>query len=182
MKEISGLLLCLTFLVHYSSCTKDVDIGKGKLQYFDLSGFIAEESKTLSAKNPQVQKMVFLNGKTEQKHDTIGNWENELSAFKEADINKRSFLGKYQVDSTFNGDRRLVTYAAMEEKFRTRELAIQYDSGNKPVKISAAIATSNVLYSSHQEMVYEPGKGFSISGKQVIRFIEPDSFYVEARF
>lgn len=164
-----------------SSC-KNEELGKSKLQYFDLSGFITEESKMLSAKNPQVEKLVFLNGKTEQKLDTIGNWENELSAFREADINKRSFFGKYQSDSTIEGETISVKYSAMDEKFRTKELKIQYDSTRSPVKISAAVATSNVLYSSHQELVYEFGKGYSISGKQVIRFLEPDSFYVEVRF
>lgn len=165
-----------------SSCKKEDGIGKDKLQYFDLSGFIDKEVENLTARNPRVEKMAFLNGKTEQKHDTVKNWENELNAFKEADINKRSFLGKYHADSILDGGMLSVKYAALDEKFRMREIAVQYDSNSKPVKISATASTSNVLYSSHQQLVYEPGKGYSISGKQVIRFLEPDSFYVEARF
>lgn len=181
MKKIARLLLLVTFLTH-SSCKKEEDFGKGKFQYFDLSGFITEETKTLKAKNPEVEKMVFLNGNTEQKKETIENWENELNAFKEADINKRAFLGRYQADSFAQGETLSVKYSALEKKFRTRDLMIQFDAQNKPVKISAALATSNILYSSYQKMTYEPGKGYSISGRQVIRFLEPDSFYVEAKF
>lgn len=177
-KSIAYLFILLVWLV---SCQKE-ELRKDRLQYFDLTGFIDKEAKNLSAQNPQVEKMVFLNGKTEQKRDTIGNWENELNAFKDVDINKRSFFGKYDADSFAEGEALSVKYAALDEKFRMRKIAVQYDSNSKPVKISATASTSNVLYSSHQQLVYEPGKGYSISGKQVIRFLEPDSFYVEARF
>ncbi len=179
MRKFPALFLSIMLLL-IAACQKE-ETGKDKLQYFDLTGFIDDEVKKLSAQNPVIEKMVFLNGETEQKRDTVGNWENELNAFREADINKRSFLGKYLADSVFEGGLLSVKYSAMNEKFRTRELAVQYDSNRKPIKISVAVAASNVLYSSRHDLVYEPGKGYSISGKQIIRFLEPDSFYVEAK-
>ncbi|HXH17862.1 MAG TPA: hypothetical protein VNJ07_02175 [Chitinophagales bacterium] len=147
-----------------------------------MPGFIDMEVKRLSVQKPMVQKMVFLNGKKEIKITGISNWENELSAFKEADINKKSFLGKYKVDSTFIGGNLLLRYSATEEKFRIRELTVQYDSEKKPAKITAVMAASNVLYSSHQQLGYEAGKGYWISGKQIIRFLEQDSFAIDALF
>src|SRR6185503_3314281 len=100
MKGFLRSKLILVPLLLLFSCKKE-QLTKEKLQYFDLSGFIDEQAKNLSAQKWQVEKNVFLNGKDEKKIIAISNWENELNAFKEADINKKSFLGKYKTDSIF---------------------------------------------------------------------------------
>ncbi len=178
----SSKYISTLFLVFALFSCKNEEVGKDKLQYFDLSGFINEEAKLLSAKILQVDKTVFLNGKEEKKIITISNWQNELNAFKEADINKKSFLGKYAVDSSSEGGNLLIRYSALEKSFRTREISVQYDAEKKPVKVRATISTDNVLYSSDQQLSYETGEGYWIAGKQVIRFLEPDSFNVNVRF
>jgi len=159
-------------------------VGKpdGKKRYFDVAGFIASEAEKLTSLKLPVKKKVMLNGKEEMHVMTVDNWENELGAFREADINKKSFLGKYEADTALDGSSLSVRYSATEENFRTRELNIEFNSENNPVKITAVVASSNVLYSSRQQLIYEPDKGYRISGKQSIRFLKPDSFYVEVMF
>ena len=185
----------MTSIAHPSSCAvvyflllvlsvscNEKELSKSKLQYFDLARFVSDEAKKLTAQKLQVEKTVFLNGKEEKKRVMIDNWTNELNAFKDADINKKSFLSKFMVDSIRNDDNLLIRYTALDKKFRTRELSIQYDADKNPKKITATVLTSNVLYSSNQQLIYETGKGYWISGKQAIRFLESDSFYVNVRF
>lgn len=164
------------------ACSSRAVQPKDKFQYFDLAGFINTEAARLSALQPNIDKAVFLNGKEERGTVTITDWKNELNAFRDADINKKSFLGRYAVDSLTEDGGLVIKYAALDEKFRTRELKVRFDSNNKPVKIMASVAVSNVLYSSHQHLTYEPGRGYWISGRQAVRFLEPDSFSVSARF
>jgi len=174
--------LFFLFLPILSSCRNYENPDNNRLTYFNLSDFIENESKRLSAQKSGIDKTVFLNGKEEKKFITVSDWNSELNAFKEADINKKSLLGKYKVDSIREGNELLVKYSTLQENFRTKELAIQYDLNKKPVRITATVATNNTLYSSRQQLIYEPEHGYWISGSQKIRFLEPDSFYVEAKF
>ncbi|MDZ4844747.1 MAG: hypothetical protein SH857_04270 [Chitinophagales bacterium] len=152
-------------------------------QYFDLSGFIKKEAERLAKANAEISKTVFLNGKEEKKKMAISDWGKELNSFVEADINKKSFLGKYAADSIVReGQLGMMRYSAQKENLRTRELSVIYDKDRNPVKINAVLYTGNILYTSHQQLSYEPEKGFWISGKQTIRFLEPDTFSISTIF
>ena len=155
---------------------------RANLHYFDLSGFIKKEAERLTKANTEISKTAFLNGEEEKKKIVISDWEKELNSFIEADINKKSFLGKYTADSTVEADKWSVKYSAQKENLRTRELTIVYDKDRNPVKINAVLYTGNILYTSHQQLSYEPEKGFWISGKQTIRFLEPDTFSISTIF
>lgn len=177
---ITPFALLISIMITFS-CNEEPGIAAEKLQYFDVTGFINNEVENLSAENPAVEKTVFLNGKREIKNAPIPDWESELSAFKDADINKKSFLGKYAVDSAITGNSLFMKYRALDKNLRTKEIAVEYE-GKSPVKVTAMMATDNALYSSKQELSYEVGKGYWISGKQTVRFLEADSFYVEVKF
>jgi len=177
LKYLHFLLLTILY-----SCRSNDNPDYNRPSYFNLSDFIENESKRLSAQKFGVDKTVFLNGKEERKSILIIDWNNELNAFKEADINKKSLLGKYKVDSIGDGNDLLVKYSSLHENFRTKELTIQYNLNEKPVRITVTVATNNVLYSSRNQLIYEPEHGYWISGNQKIRFLEPDSFHVVARF
>ncbi len=156
--------------------------GRINLHYFDLSGFIKKEAERLTKANTEISKTVFLNGKEEKRKMSIRDWGKELNSFVEADINKKSFLEKYAVDSMVEAGKLNVKYSAQKENLRTRELNVIYDKDRNTVKINAVLYTGNILYTSHQQLSYEPQKGFWISGKQTIRFLEPDTFSISAIF
>ena len=175
-------LKCLFFIsLTILSCRNSTNPVKNEVTYFNLTDYIENESKRLSAQS-RVNKTVFLNGREESKFMPVSSWDNELSAFKDADISKKSMLGKYEVDSIEQGNALLIKYSTIQEKFRTKELTVLYDENNRPVRINAIVATNNALYSSRQNLLYEPEYGYSISGSQNIRFLEPDSFSIKARF
>lgn len=171
----------LFFACLISSCKKEKsDLPDERLQYFDISVFIKEEAERLVKQKAEVSKTVFLNGKEEKKILPVESWESELSAFLDADINKKSFRGKYKVEPRNEDSGSVTQYSAQEENLRTRKLSVTFANDGTPVKIDAVLYTSNVLYSSHQQLTYERDKGYWISGKQAIRFLEPDTFAVAA--
>lgn len=174
-------LILATFLC-LASCQADSDKKENKEQYFDVASFFQQEASRLATENPEVSKTVFLNGKEEQKKLSVNDWQSELNAFLDADINKKSFLGKYIPEQRKEGTQTLLHYSAVDENLRIRALDVAFDNDSIPVKIHAVLFTSNILYSSHQQLTYERDKGYWISGKQTIRFLEPDTFSIAAIF
>lgn len=172
------LLFGLFFLF---SCKEELP-PEGSQDYFDLGDFIQKEAARLKKDSAEITKTVFLNGDLETRTMTVNDWNSELNAFAEADISKRSYLGKY-AEETAKEDTRVITqYTATDDDLRTRVLDVTYGNDGAPVKIHAILYTTNVLYSTHQQLTYERDKGFWISGKQTIRFLEPDTFSVAATF
>ena len=180
MSRIIALCCCFISALCFS-CNQNAANADVKPQYFDLNGFLKNEAERLSAGNQPVKKRVFLNGKSEEKQMIITDWGKELSALLDADINKKSFFGKY-AEETRNEGMRETTYSAKEDKLRIRKLDITYANDGTPVKVNAVLRAENILYASHQQLTYEKGAGYWISGKQTIRFLEPDTFSVSIIF
>lgn len=176
------LAVLLLFCHFMTSCKNENNTSENTLKYFNLTSFIQQESARLTKENREVTKTVFLNGKEEQKKLMVNDWEKELNAFLDADINKKSFLGKYTVEPRRDDTRSVTHYSAQKENLRTRTLDIAFGNDGAPVKISAVLYTSNILYSSHQQLTYERDRGYWISGNQTIRFLEPDTFSVAVIF
>ena len=147
-----------------------------------MKSFMEKEAERLKKDSTEVTKTVFLNGKNETHEMTVSDWKSELSVFTEADISKKSFLGKYNEEVLKEDTQTKTHYAAKEDNLRTRELNVTFGNDGTPVKIEAVLYTTNVLYSSHQNLTYERDRGFWISGKQTIRFFSPDTFSVTSIF
>lgn len=68
--------------------------------YFNLPGFLSEQSTQLSRRRPAMEKQVLLrDGGQEIKRLTPTDWTKELQIFQQADINKPALRGQYLVDS-----------------------------------------------------------------------------------
>ncbi|RSK43706.1 hypothetical protein [Hymenobacter rigui] len=71
-----------------------------KPAYFDLPGFLEQQSQQLNQQQPAVEKQVLLrDGKQETTRVPKTDWAKELQIFQQADINKPALRGLYAVDS-----------------------------------------------------------------------------------
>ncbi len=172
----------LLWLMLFSSCEENVIPPQHKLQYFDLTGFMTGEIARLNKQKAPIRKLVFLNGMTEEKQMDTTQWEAELSSFINADINKKSFLGKYAIDTFVNDAQKSIHYVALDNNLRTRWMEIHFNEDQSPALIKALQFSANTLYTTRQQLTYQPDSGFQISGSQNIRFLEPDSFFISVKF
>ncbi|MDU0370605.1 hypothetical protein ACFPAF_09400 [Hymenobacter endophyticus] len=71
-----------------------------KPAYFNLLGFLEQQSTLLGQRRPAVEKQVLLrDGQQEVTRVQPTEWAKELQIFQQADINKPALRGLYVVDS-----------------------------------------------------------------------------------
>ncbi|WP_449435582.1 hypothetical protein [Pedobacter steynii] len=91
------ILLFLSFLL-FISCNNSADKKqKTNLNYFDIKGYFEKEVARLTLKNPLITKTVSVNGATESKRIKITDWKKELTLFSDADINRASWKGLFEL-------------------------------------------------------------------------------------
>lgn len=145
--------------------------------YFDLKGYISKEASRLNEKHPLVSKAVMVNENAESKKVTIADWNKELSAFSDADINKSAWQGVFKVTRTNNQD----LYTSDNEKVPVQSLLIQHSNGHvKQIRI--LIRNSNLLYSSNDTLSYYPDSLYEIRKTQRIKLLNEKKYRITGKF
>ena len=87
MKYFFGVIAVLVMV----SCESTTDQIGGKT-YYDLRGFVENQTKILKDTKPLVYKKLLVNNKSEVIRLKISDWEKELELFKQLDLNKNFFI------------------------------------------------------------------------------------------
>jgi hypothetical protein len=175
MRRLSFLLLITFLLDACNSGTQQKPVRS--LQYFDLKGYIAKESKRLAALNPTVDKFVEVNKSGEHKKLKITDWQKELAIFSDADINKSAWQGLFKAHETAE----LKTYTSDNEKVPVKSLSIRYNKG-KIYKLQLLISTANSLYTSNDTLSYYPDSLYEIKKTQHIKLLNEKNYHVSGSF
>ncbi len=136
--------------------------------FFDLKGFFQKEKARLEKIN-SFQKIVSIDGVSEEKTLAKLDFENELSIFIASDINRPAWSDKYKVDSTFTEKNQLtkITYTALDNSLKTKSLSIDFQN-NTASKIAIEKSTDNTIAQSKQFLTYNIGKGYTIQSEQTL--------------
>ena len=158
--------------------------------YYDVAGFVQNQTKALSDAKPLVSKQVQINNDKSQHKTSDIDWTRELELFLQADINKPALRNSYQItrpDSTTYQ----YTLKPTEERLTVRSLLVRLDAQTQqPRQIEAVLATSNPLYTSERRILLEgkPTTGASwsihhyrLTGFQQLPFFDKSTFFVEGR-
>ena len=148
--------------------------------FFDVKAFFDKEIDALNEKQPQVRKILVLNGAREEFQTDSLDFSNELSLFLNSEINKASWRDSYQADTTL-GENQLIEqtrYTALDDKLQTRLVAVQYHN-QIPSIIRIVNKTKNIILTATQELIYEAGVGFSIDQVQQLKFRTENKVRVE---
>jgi len=148
-----------------------------KLAYFDLKGYIARETRRLTALNPEIDKTVIVNNAKEQKKLKIADWPKELSSFTDADINKSAWQGLFTADKKKDSE----TYITDQEKVPVKSLNISYKNG-KIYGIRLLISNTNSLYTSNDTLSYFPDSLYEVKKAQNIRLLDGKSYTITGKF
>ena len=169
------------FLALFQGCNID-SVKVTQPPFFDLNDYFEKELVVLSDLK-KIKKTVSLNGKEEEKTISEFDLKKDLEIFTDSNINKIAWLDKYKVDSLINANGLLekITYLAIDNKVKTREMIVEYFDGNVK-SISISNITSNQVASQNQQLKYIPTKGYSIQSSQEVSLSDPQELFVEVKF
>ena len=150
--------------------------------FFDLKAFVKEETAALAEQNG-FEKTVYLNGKEETQSLETLDFSRELEVFEESDINKKSWLDKYSIDSLINASGQLegLSYQAQDEKLRTRQIDIAFKDGEVK-KLDIHNRTESLVFENEQWLKFEADRGYRIETMQKRVFADQRDLLVEVKF
>jgi len=175
MRNTLFLLLAVLF---FGSCNSAAPEKQSSASpYFDLKGFMDKEVSRLKQLNPEIVKTVVVNNTEEHKRLKITDWQKELSAFSDADINKSAWEGLFTRHKTAATE----TYTSENDKVPVKSLTIQYRSG-RIFKIEILNSNSNSLYTSNDTLSYFPDSLYEIRKNQHIRLLNEKNYRITGKF
>ncbi|WP_316785449.1 hypothetical protein [Pedobacter frigiditerrae] len=175
MKKLG--LCCLVVLLGVSCNLKEKEKASVITTYFDLAGYFKKEAIRLSKENPSLNKTVFINGKEEQKNINIKNWEQEFKSFIDADINKASWKGSFNIAKS-GGQ---TTYTSHSDKIPVKKLEVSLEN-NRLTSIKVYITNVNDLYTSQDSLSYYPDSVYKIKKTQHIKLMATRQYSITGKF
>jgi len=171
------IYILLFALVLFSCNQKNETRANTDLLYFDLKGFFEQEMVRLEKLNPTVDKTVSVNGTIENKKVKITNWKKELAIFINADINKASWRGSFNISKENNTD----IYVSNNKKIPVKRVHIE-KQGLKVSKIEIVISHTNILFQSQDTLSYYPDSLYEIKKQQKIKLLSEKKYKIIGKF
>lgn len=163
-------------------------------EYFPVQDLLAETREQMLEMNVKLQKTASFSGETEKSvivPDSSGLVK-ELEVFREIDINKPVFSGRYQESrEKVNGQEVIIYKADDPETLNIHYLKVYKNPENGMVEqLEALFSSKNVLYKSSRQvsLTFEPvkdenlPKSYNIKGSQKMIFSNEENYMVEANF
>ncbi|MEO1517768.1 MAG: hypothetical protein AAFV95_22285 [Bacteroidota bacterium] len=178
----NGLIAIVACLLLVTSCQVDYDKALPQEKYFfDLKAFFQGEKQRLK-QIPAFVKTTTINQQSETHELDNLSLDEELQIFENSDINRVSWLDKYEVDSLLtDGTLTSIHYKALTPKLKTQDIQIRYDNQQVSEIQIQNFSSSNIL-SASQKLIYRPASGYSIQSLQKMLLSEEKEIMVEVEF
>ena len=171
-------LYIVVFALALLSCNqREESKANTDLTYFDLKGYFGKEISRLKEAKAKVNKTVSINGIEENKTVLINDWDKELAIFVNADINKNSWKGSFNVNRKGEVD----TYTTNNKKIPIKKISVTHQF-SRVNKVEIIINNKNILFESQDTLTYLPDELYQIKKQQKIRFLATKNYGVMARF
>ena len=179
MKYFFGVMAVLVMV----SCESTTDQIGGKT-YYDLRGFVENQTKILKDTKPLVYKKLLVNNKSEVIRLKISDWEKELELFKQLDLNKPAFKTSYEMKESKFTDSTAIEYTLKSsEKAPVKVLKIVLGKNKELKTLWAKVQQANNLYHSDKTLFIIVDKSlikrYVITGYQQLKYFEKKPFSVD---
>ncbi|MCB0819826.1 MAG: hypothetical protein KDC13_04325 [Bacteroidetes bacterium] len=175
--------ILLIFILGFAGCQSDSNLTSGAAKpYFDVPGYFSEAASSMQNSEIWLKKTYSVDGKQEYKRSKPASWQEEFAIFSSIDINKSSFIGKYQIDTTSVPEGIQTRYSCNDPKLPVKSLTIVEDSLGNIESIEAVKLDHSIVLDSEVRWQYIPSLGYTVSGKRSINNLAPTVFSVSAIF
>lgn len=162
----------------FISCNNSADKKhKTDLTYFDVKGYFEKEATRLNKENPLISKTVSINGALESKQIKISDWKKELALFSDADMNRASWKGLFELQKSKDQE----LYSSNNEKVPVKELVVSYKN-DEVLGIKVLIKNTNSLYTSIDTLTYYADSLYQVKKMQNIKLLSKKSYTITGSF
>lgn len=177
-------------LLLLTSC--GTDSRTSEKDYFDLYRFLESQVNHLALRNPTVHRKIAIGEQQEAKVLQLraSKWKKELTMFFQANINKPSLKGLYEVDSTLSDTYKVVSYQTKNNNKTGVQLMKVYYKQGEVAKIEIHFQEKTMIYHAQRKLLMTFDKKeegppllstYTIDGQQKIIFKDAVGYHVEAR-
>ena len=167
----------LLLLLLITACSKPEETSNTPA-YFDLKTYFENEAVRLQKRKPVLTKTVTQNGESEKKDIKIADWKSELGFFTMSDINKPAWRDSYRTIDNANQ----LTYLAKEDGLKTQKVEIYRNAQGAIKQISILNKTSNLLYTSTENLHYFPDSVYTITKQQKVLLNRTNTYQINSVF
>lgn len=152
--------------------------------FFDLANYINQEAARLDKAQPRMLKILTFDKKNDSLYAETVDYAKELKPFRDADINKLSWIDKYQTDSLFSGNNlQRIIYTALDSSLSTRRMQIDFaEASGQVAAITIQRRSKSVIAITDRKLSYQPKKGYSLESWQGMRLVADHHLTVEVAF
>ncbi len=173
--KLKNQLLIVVFFV-FTSCMKNPEQNT-KPVFYDIANFFKKEASGLTKLKKPIYKEVIKDGISEKKTISINNWDTEFQLFAQSDINKPAWKNSYRIEKTNNK----LVYTATDNDLKTRFISIVFKN-NKVQEIKIVNKSSNLLYTSDENLTYTPGIEYKIIKHTKVVLLGKDDYTITGSF
>jgi hypothetical protein len=163
-------------------------------EYYDVQTLLAANEETLRQMNVSLHKEASFAGEVEETQIRLDSAAlvEELEVFRELDINKPVFSGRYKETRELVNGQRLISYEADDkEALNINFLKVYKEAASGKVqRIEALYSNRNILYNSTRQLSLQYGqvngqmlpRYYTVEGVQNMIFTEPEEYRIKAEF
>ncbi|RIJ37576.1 hypothetical protein [Pontibacter oryzae] len=150
-------LLWVGLLLAIASCERPappVTDSAGQASY-NLTAYLQQQKEALEAEKPMVLKSVETQGKDAELVETSEvDWEDELTVFEQADLNRPSLQEYYtKQQQTLSDGSVQVEYSKLEDaEPQVHYLRLVLTPNGKLKELTATLQDQNIIYYSHRKI------------------------------
>ncbi len=165
-----------------SSCLDNTVQHPKTTTYYDLKDYFEKKQILFTKYNAYLEKSATLQGVTRKTIEKRPDWNKELIFFREADLNKPSWRGKYRVYYFHHN----LVYEAMDTSHLSiRKVILYHCQEASALKVASFDSIriekkeSNILSKMEGVFVFKPDSAYTIFYKQDIRFYRKVLFFIK---
>jgi len=167
----------LLYLTLFLSCSSSVE--SDEPVFFNIKSYISNQIGQLQTQHAALQKTVMNKGKEETKVISQPDWNKELQAFMECDLNRPGWSASYKTDSLHRDDLLTIQYTALEPRLKVRRLEITLRELTV-LEMKAECSQGNTWFTARQHLHYKTGEGYSIEGFQKVVLADSTAYRITA--
>lgn len=168
-------------LVALSSCQQE-KVRDLQVAYFDNPTFFEAEIKRLNQAKMGAIKQLKAGESQGQARVAAIDWSKELEIFRQIDLNKAVYSGKFKVNNTSNEQLSITALDRTQDNINIVNFTKAIDSSSKIIWLEATKKDVSIFTETTTHWRYVPDSGYSIHGEERIKGLITNSFEVNSVF
>ena len=169
-----AVCFCLSFILLGYSCQAPNEAVETGPQVIDIEEFLSMQYERLASKG-EITKKAIVNDSVEihQVNLTEQQWKEELKFFTNSNINRKSWVDYFQIDTQQLADQHYrIVYTTEREKVPVKKATAVKNGHDSIVYLSLQIKRSNPISALDRELIYAFPDSIVIINKESLWLLE----------